>query len=212
MNNVEWITSNGLIPYNKAINVMEQKVIDIYNKKDKELIWLLEHPPIYTKGVSGKDSDLLEARFPIYETNRGGQYTYHGPGQRVIYVMMDLQMRCTNNKPDIRKFVYSLEQSIIDTLLDFDIIGERREGRIGIWVSTKEGEKKIASIGIKLKKWVSYHGVAININPDLDHFSGIIPCGINNYGVTSMAALGKKADFKQFDQVFRQRFDRIFAY
>ena len=188
---VEWLYSPGLTPYDKALNLMEQRVQGIIDGSAKELIWFLEHPPTYTAGRSTEIKDILDiGKTPLFHVERGGRVTYHGPGQLVGYVMLDLRHR----KKDVRHFVATLEQWIIDSLRHFGINGERRPGRIGIWTldpaTIPPQEKKIAALGLKLKKWVSYHGFAININPDLSAFQKIIPCGIQNYGITSFASLG----------------------
>lgn len=188
---------------------MESHVAGIRNGAASERIWLLEHPPIYTGGTSAKSEDLVEPdRFPVYQTSRGGEYTYHGPGQRIAYVMLDLNHRGR----DVRQFVFNLEQWIIETLAHFDVKGERREGRIGIWVDHGGGrEEKIAALGIRLRKWVSFHGISINVNPDLEHFSGIVPCGIKQHGVTSLAALGKDVSLSDVDIALRAAFERVFS-
>src|SRR3954470_6080199 len=189
---VEWRISDAPVAYPEAVAEMEARVAAIAAGEAPELVWLLEHPPLYTSGTSGKESDLLDARFPIFATGRGGQLTYHGPGQRVAYVMLDLKRR----RPDVRAYVASLEEWIIRTLGAWDVHGERRQDRIGVWVSRPDKgdgcEDKIAAIGVRLKRWVSFHGIAINIAPDLTHFSGIVPCGVSEqrYGVTSLADLG----------------------
>ncbi len=179
-------TSNNPVSYEDALSFMEQRVADIRKGKADECLWFLEHPPLYTAGTSAKAEDLLDARFPVYETGRGGQYTYHGPGQRVVYVMLDLKAR--QDVPDIKHYVWQLEEWIIRALERFDIKGERREGRVGIWVVQPDGgEAKIAALGVRVRHWVTYHGIAINVAPDLSHFSGIVPCGISEYGVTSLS-------------------------
>jgi lipoyl(octanoyl) transferase len=171
------------------------------------MVWLLEHPPIYTAGTSANDADLLDARFPVYRTGRGGQFTYHGPGQRVGYVMLDLKQR----KPDVRAYVHDLEEWLIRTLAAFDVRGERRDGRVGIWVRRGEKEDKIAALGVRIKRWVTFHGVALNLDPDLSHFSGIVPCGINAHGVTSLAELGVKASMVDLDAALRRSFSEVFG-
>src|SRR5882724_909304 len=184
---VEWRVSDSAVPYPEAVAAMEARVADIAAQNASELVWLLEHPPLYTSGTSGRDSDLLDARFPIFATGRGGQLTYHGPGQRVAYVMLNLKAR----QPDVRAYVASLEEWIIQALAAFNVRGERREDRVGVWVRRPdkgEGfEDKIAAIGIRVKRWVSLHGVSLNVDPDLSHFAGIVPCGVGQprYGVTS---------------------------
>ena len=168
---------------------MENRVAAIKDGSEDELIWLLEHPPIYTAGTSANAADLLNPQFPIFETGRGGQYTYHGPGQLVAYVMLDLKKR--QKEPDLKLYIRTLEQWIINTLEAFGIKGERREGRVGIWVAENEREAKIAAIGVRVRHWITYHGISINLNPDLSHFNGIVPCGINEHGVCSFQSLGK---------------------
>ena len=188
--------------YPKAVEVMETRVADIREGRADELIWHLEHPPLYTGGTSAQASDLISDRFPVYQTGRGGQYTYHGPGQRVVYLMLNLKKR--QQVPDIKSYVCALEEWIIQALKEFDIQGERREGRIGIWVNTPQGECKIAALGVRMRHWVTYHGIAINVNPDLSHFSGIVPCGIQEFGVTSMHALGKKILMADLDKALEK--------
>lgn len=174
-----------------------------------DLVWLLEHPPLYTAGTSADPSDLLTSQFPVLETGRGGEYTYHGPGQRVAYVMLDLKKH--QQAPDIKKYVCQLEEWVIRSLAHFGIKGERREGRIGIWVVTPSGEKKIAAVGVRIRHWVTYHGIAINVHPDLSHFNGIVPCGIREFGVTSFQNLGKSISMKELDAVLRQEFEGVFG-
>lgn len=188
---------------------MEGRVADIRNRGADELLWLLEHPPLYTAGTSANPADLLSPKFPVYETGRGGQYTYHGPGQRVGYVMLDLKKR--QQLPDIKKYVCDLEEWVIRTLAHFDIKGERREGRVGIWVETPLGEKKIAAIGVRIRHWVTYHGVSVNLNPDLSHFGGIVPCGISQFGVTSLHDLGKKVSMAELDRALITEFKNVFT-
>ena len=188
---------------------MEDRVAAIHDGRAEEMVWLLEHPPLYTAGTSAKADDLLDARFPVFETGRGGEHTYHGPGQRVAYVMLNLKNR--QKAPDVKRYVCNLEQVIINTLAHFDVIGERRAGRVGIWVLTPSGEKKIAAIGVRIRHWVTYHGVSVNLNPDLSHFNGIVPCGIKEFGVTSLKDLNKSFDINQFDKFFQMEFERIFA-
>lgn len=202
---IEWHTSNDLVPYEEAVDIMEKRVDAIYRGDERELIWLLEHPPLYTAGSSAKMSDLLDhTRLPVYETGRGGQYTYHGPGQRVIYVMIDL----TKRGRDVKAFVKALEQWVIDTLLIFGIHGERRCERVGIWVDHKGSEQKIAAIGVRLRRWVSFHGIAINIHPDLSHFHGIVPCGLAQYGVTSCADLGVNVSMLDIDHALKDQWQK----
>jgi lipoyl(octanoyl) transferase len=190
--NIEFKISKELIHFEDALNFMKQRVEDIILGKEKQLIWVLEHHPVYTAGVSAKDEDLLQkTEIPIFKTNRGGKYTYHAPGMKIIYVMLDLKKFFAPQNPDVSKFVEFLENWIIAILAEFGIKGEIKKGRVGIWVDTKNGEKKIAAIGIKLKKWVSYHGIAINVDPDLTGFDNIVPCGIKEFGVTSIAKIQK---------------------
>jgi lipoyl(octanoyl) transferase len=183
---VEWKIDKDPIGYKEAIEFMEDRVEKIINAQASNLIWITEHPPIYTAGVSAKKEDLLRSDIPVFQTNRGGKYTYHGPGVKIVYVMLNLKEVFAPQSPDVRIFVKILENWIIDILENFDIKGEIRDGRVGIWVKNEISENKIAAIGIKLKKWVSYHGFAINVNPDLTAFEGIVPCGISNFGVTSV--------------------------
>lgn len=210
----QWQVADGLVAYPEALEVMQVRAQAIAAGEAEELIWLLEHPPLYTAGTSAKTEDLVDPeRFEVFDAGRGGQYTYHGPGQRVAYVMMDLRKRGR----DVSAFVRALEQWIIDTLGEFDVTAERRCGRVGVWVvQPNGGEEKIAAIGIRLKKWVSFHGVSINLNPDLSHFGGIVPCGISEHGVTSLSALGKTIEGKdikmaQLDHKLRQNFVKIFG-
>ena len=199
------------VPYEDAISFMEERVALIRQGQADECVWLLEHPPLYTAGTSAKSDDLLSAQFPVYQTGRGGEYTYHGPGQRIAYVMLDLKKR--QSEPDIKKYVWQLEEWIIQTLAFLGITGERREGRIGIWVIGKDGqERKIAALGVRIRHWVSYHGIAINLNPDLSHFNGIVPCGIKEYGVTSIAKelRGREITMQQLDQALFSTWAAIF--
>jgi lipoyl(octanoyl) transferase len=191
---MEWKTQDRLIGYEEAIAFMEQRADAIAQGCAGECIWLLEHPALYTAGTSAKTTDLLHAAFPTYHTGRGGQYTYHGPGQLIAYVMLNLKARYAPNVPDVRDFVRSLEQWIIDALTQCDIASERREGRVGIWVARNDGsgiDDKIAALGIRIRRGVSFHGIAINVSPNLGHYSGIIPCGISTHGITSAEQLGK---------------------
>ena len=213
---VEWLKNNELVDYNFAVNFMESRAADIAYNKKKELIWLVEHPPLYTGGASAKDEDLLDKdSFPVYRTRRGGKFTYHGPGQRVVYVMLDLDKRGR----DVRSFVEFLERWIIATLQEFNIEGEIRPDRVGVWIRRKDKEKgadgnvleeKIAAIGLKLRKWVSFHGISINIDPNLDHFSGIIPCGAENFGVTSLKDLGVSVTMRDFDLALKNNFFKLY--
>jgi lipoyl(octanoyl) transferase len=210
---VEWRISDSPVPYPDAIAAMEERVAAIAAGVAPELVWLLEHPPLYTSGTSGNSSDLLEARFPLFTTGRGGQLTYHGPGQRVAYVMLDLKSR----RPDVRAYVAGLEAWIIRTLAAFNIRGERREDRVGVWVNRPDKgpghEDKIAAIGVRLRRWVSFHGVAINVEPDLSHFDAIIPCGVADprYGVTSLADFGHVVSMAEVDIALRQAFFEVFG-
>ncbi|MBB04325.1 MAG: lipoate-protein ligase B [Pseudooceanicola sp.] len=212
----EWITSPGLTDYDEAVLWMEERATAIAEGRAAEAIWLVEHPPLYTAGTSARADDLIAPdRFPVHATRRGGQYTYHGPGQRVVYVMLDLNTR----GKDVRKFVQLLEHWVIATLDTFNIRGEIRPGRVGVWVARPEKaplpdgsprEDKIAAIGIRLRKWVSFHGISINVEPDLDHFDGIVPCGISGHGVTSLVDLGLPVSMPDLDVALRQTFETTF--
>ena len=204
---VTWKISDSLVPYPEALAEMEARAAAIAEGSAGELVWLLEHPPIYTAGTSAQDGDLLDARFPVYHTGRGGQFTYHGPGQRVGYAMLDLKRR----KPDVRAYVHDLEQWLIETLKQLGVQGERREGRVGIWVKRGLREDKIAALGVRIKRWVTFHGVALNVNPDLSHFSGIVPCGVRAHGVTSLADLGIVATMADVDVALKKSFEKIFG-
>jgi len=213
---VEWITSDAPVPYPQALEKMESRVAEIIAGTADEAVWLLEHPPLYTAGTSARREDLVDPdRFPVYDTRRGGQYTYHGPGQRVAYVMLDLNRRGR----DVRAYVHALERWVIDTLAEFNIKGEIREGRVGVWVMRPDKppnpdgtlrEDKIAAIGVRIRKWVTFHGISINVEPDLSHFDGIIPCGIREHGVTSLVDLGLPVTMEDLDLALRRNFDRIF--
>jgi lipoyl(octanoyl) transferase len=213
---VAWRVTDGLTPYPDAVAAMEERVALIRAGTAPELVWLVEHPPLYTAGVSARRADLLDPdRFPVHETRRGGEYTYHGPGQRVAYVMLDLERRGR----DVRRFVCALEEWVIRTLAQFGIRGERRPGRVGVWVVRPDkpdlpdgapAEDKIAAVGVRLRRWVSFHGIAINVEPDLAHFSGIVPCGITGYGVTSLVDLGVPATMADVDVALRKTFDAAF--
>jgi lipoyl(octanoyl) transferase len=210
MSPVEWRVSDALVPYPEALNFMEARAAAIAEGRSRECVWLLEHPPLYTAGTSAKATDLLEARFPVFEAGRGGQYTYHGPGQRVGYVMMDLHRM----GGDVRRFVWTLEDWIIRALAAFNVRAERREGRVGLWIAARGGvgpEHKIAAIGIRVRRWISFHGVSVNVEPDLSHFAGIVPCGINEHGVTSLAALGHVVTMAEVDMALRQAFEEAFG-
>lgn len=208
-----WKIASDPVPYPEAKAHMESRVRAIYEGRTGEQIWLLEHPPLYTAGTSASAADLITPeRFPVYDAGRGGQYTYHGPGQRVAYVMMNL----TQRRKDIRCFVNQLEGWVIDTLACFDVRAERREGRIGVWVVKEDGsEAKIAAIGVRIRRWVSFHGISINLNPNLSHFSGIVPCGITEYGVTSLHDLGIIVSMAELDaallKTYTQRFGTVLA-
>jgi len=206
---IEWKFTDGLIAYEDAMKVMEQRVSDIHAGKAKELIWFLQHPPLYTAGTSADVSDLINPdRFPVHQVGRGGQYTYHGPGQRVVYVMLDL----TKRGRDVRQYVCNLEQWVIDSLAEFNISAERRPGRVGVWVTREGGrEEKIAAIGVRVRKWVTFHGICINVEPDLEHYSGIIPCGIAEHGVTSMFDLGLPVSMHDLDAVLKAKWQKIFG-
>ena len=209
---VKWAVSSGLVPYEEAVAFMEARVAAIAAGEASEMVWLLEHPPLYTAGVSSKDDDLLDAgRFPVHRTGRGGQFTYHGPGQRVAYVMLDLNRRGR----DVRAFVRGLERWIIDALNRFGVDAGVREGRVGVWVERKGAgwsrEDKIAAIGVKVRKWVSFHGISLNVEPDLDHFGGIVPCGIAEHGVTSLVDLGVLATMDEADAALRSAFEAVFG-
>ena len=204
----EWIISDTPQNYRDSVLFMEQRIADIRSANKNECVWLLEHPPLYTGGTSAKNDDLLNPQFPVYETGRGGQYTYHGPGQRVAYVMLDLKKRQT--EPDLKKYIWQLEEWIIQSLKEFDIHGERREERVGIWIPGEQ-EKKIAAIGVRVRHWVTYHGISINLNPDLSHFEGIVPCGISEHGVTSIHDLGREdVTMRELDESLAYNFERVF--
>ncbi|MEM8790885.1 MAG: lipoyl(octanoyl) transferase LipB [Pseudomonadota bacterium] len=214
---VEWRITDELIGYDEALAWMEGRVEAILHREAEECVWLLEHPPLYTAGTSARGEDLIDAaRFPVHQARRGGEFTYHGPGQRVAYVMLDLNRRGR----DVRRFVSALEGWIIATLGEFQIRGERRQGRVGVWVERPEkaprpdgspAEDKIAAIGVRLRRWVSFHGISINVEPDLDHFSGIVPCGIRGYGVTSLADLGLPVTLSDVDLALQRTFADAFA-
>lgn len=206
---VEWRKSTGLIAYEGAVAEMEARVAAIRAGSRPELLWTLEHPPLYTAGTSADDGDLLDpGGLPVYRTGRGGRFTWHGPGQRVAYVMLNLKVRGS----DVRAFVCDLESWIIATLARFGVKGERRQGRVGIWVAHPSGaEEKIAAIGVRVRHWVSYHGIAVNVAPDLRYFEGIVPCGIAEHGVTSLAALGAAPDMASFDRALAAEFEAVFG-
>lgn len=212
---VEWITTTGLTDYAKAVDVMETRAQSIAAGEADECIWLVEHPPLYTAGTSAKPADLTDPdRFPVHDSKRGGQYTYHGPGQRVAYVMLNVAERGR----DVRCFVRDLEAWIIAALAEFNVKGEIRQGRVGVWVQRPDKpltalgqpqEDKVAALGIRLRKWVSFHGLSINVEPDLDHFSGIVPCGITEHGVTSLVDLGLPVTMEDVDLALRKTFDQV---
>ena len=215
---VEWAVSDALVPYEQALAEMETRAARIARGEAEERVWLLEHPPLYTAGTSAKPGDLLDARFPVFETGRGGQFTYHGPGQRIAYVMLDLKRR----KQDVRAFVAALEAWIMESLAAFNVKGERREDRVGVWtrrpdkpagLSGEMAEDKIAAIGIRVRQWVTFHGISLNVEPDLTHFSGITPCGVRDrhYGVTSLADLGLPVTMHDVDVALRGAFEEIFG-
>lgn len=209
---VEWLISDEPVPYEEAMAFMEKRVEAIAAGEAEECVWLLEHPPLYTAGTSARREDLLMPdRFPVYDAGRGGQYTYHGPGQRIAYVMLDLKRR----RQDIRAFVAALEAWVISSLWQHHIRGERREDRVGVWVRRPdkglEVEDKIAAIGIRVRKWVTFHGISLNVDPDLEHFSGIVPCGVALHGVTSLVDLGLPVTMPEVDIVLRQEFEKLFG-
>lgn len=206
---VDWHISDSPVAYPDAVAVMEQRVADIRAGNAADSVWLLEHPALYTAGTSAQETDLIQPdRFPVYKSGRGGQYTYHGPGQRVGYVMLDLRNR--NN--DLRCYVHDLEEWIIRALASFNIQGERRTGRVGIWVDRGQGrEDKIAAIGVRVRQWVAFHGIAVNLDPDLSHFEGIVPCGIAEHGVTSLADLGLPVTMADLDVALRTAFEEVFG-
>jgi len=205
---VAWEVSGGPVGYPDAMAIMDAHVEAIANGAEPERVWLLEHPPLYTAGTSAHEEDLVEReRFPVFKTGRGGQYTYHGPGQRVAYVMLDLKRR----GGDVRAYVAALEQWVIDTLDQFNVKGERREDRVGVWVRRGTREDKIAAIGIRVRRWVTFHGISINVEPDLSHFSGIVPCGIREHGVTSLVDLGLPVSMADLDVALKKTFRPIFG-
>lgn len=217
MDKPEWRISDGPVPYPEALAVMEERVADIRAGRARELVWLLEHPPLYTSGTSAKPQDLLQPmRFPVHVAGRGGQYTYHGPGQRVVYAMLDLRTR----RQDVRRFVSDLEEWTIRTLARFSVTAERRAGRVGVWVTRRDKpplpdgsprEDNIAAIGVRIRHWVSFHGISINVEPDLSHYAGIVPCGIAEHGVTSLVDLGLPVTLADLDTALAETFDEVFA-
>ncbi|KQS63313.1 lipoate--protein ligase [Rhizobium sp. Leaf371] len=214
---VRWRIADGLVPYDVAVETMEREVAAIAAGEADELVWMVEHPPLYTAGTSADSADLvMPDRFPVFATGRGGEYTYHGPGQRVVYVMLDLKRR----RQDVRAFVAALEDLVIRTLASMNVTGERREDRVGVWVRRPEKaplpdgtpvEDKIAAIGIRLRRWVSFHGLSLNVDPDLDHFDGIVPCGIRGHGVTSLVDLGLPVMMEDADMRLRDAFEEVFG-
>lgn len=214
---IDWITSDAPVPYPEALEFMENRVAAIAAGRAAECVWLLEHPPLYTSGTSANPRDLTDPdRFPVFEARRGGQYTYHGPGQRVVYAMLDVGARGA----DVRRFVCAMEDWAIAALAEFNVTGERRAGRVGVWVARPDRpplpdgtarEDKIAAIGIRLRRWISFHGLSINVDPDLSHFDGIVPCGITGHGVTSLVDLGLPVTMADMDVALRRSFDRVFG-
>lgn len=206
---VEWRIAEAPVAYPEAVAFMESRVEAIAAGKASELVWLVEHPPLYTGGTSSRPADLLTPdRFPVYPTGRGGQYTYHGPGQRIAYAMLDLNRRTQ----DLRLYVATIEEWMIRTLATFGVEAARRQDRIGIWIDRgARGEDKIAAIGVRIRRWVTFHGVALNVSPELEHYSGVVPCGIHGYGVTSLADLGLKVSMTEVDAVLRREFEALFG-
>jgi lipoyl(octanoyl) transferase len=214
---VEWLVSEGLVRYPEAVAAMEARAAGIAAGTAPEQVWLVEHPPLYTAGASAREADLISRdRFPVFRTGRGGEFTYHGPGQRVAYLMLDLN----NRGPDLRRYVASLEACIIATLARFSVTGERREDRIGVWVRRPDkaplpdgrpAEDKIAAIGIRVRRWVTFHGISLNVDPDLEHYSGIVPCGVSGYGVTSLVDLGIPVSMAEVDSALKAEFERLFG-
>jgi lipoyl(octanoyl) transferase len=212
---IEWTLSEGLVPYPEAVSAMEERAAAIAAGTAPEQVWLLEHPPLYTAGTSARAVDLLAPdRLPVFRSGRGGEFTYHGPGQRVVYLMLDLNRR----GPDLRRYVASLEAWIIATLAHFNVVGERRKDRIGVWVRRPEkpvhpdgrpAEDKIAAIGIRVRRWVTFHGISLNVDPDLEHYSGIVPCGVSGHGVTSLVDLGIPASMFEVDAALKAEFPRV---
>ncbi len=204
---MQWLVSKEPILYPEAVAIMDQRVENIYQNKSDECVWLLEHPPLYTAGTSAQVTDLLNPQFPVYKAGRGGQYTYHGPGQRVCYVMLNL----TKRTKDIRHYINQLERWIALTLLKYNIVTKTYPDRVGLWVETGQGEEKIAAIGVRVRRWVTFHGISINIKPNLSHFEGIVPCGLKQYGVTSLEKLGYTVAMGDFDNVLKEQFFNVFA-
>lgn len=209
---VEWVIADGLVGYDEAVAEMDARAAMIADGTARERVWLVEHPPLYTAGTSARAADLIQPeRFPVHQSGRGGQFTYHGPGQRVAYVMLDLKRR----DPDLRRFVAALEAWLIGTLDGFNIRGERREDRVGVWVRRPDKgdgcEDKIAAIGIRVRRWVSFHGISLNVEPELSHFEGIVPCGVSDQGVTSLVDLGLPVTLSEVDSMLRAEFERVFG-
>ncbi|MGE0152490.1 MAG: lipoyl(octanoyl) transferase LipB [Reyranellaceae bacterium] len=204
----EWRVSDGLVPYPEAVAAMEARVAAIRAGQAPEQVWLLEHPPLYTAGTSARPADLVDpSRLPVFRSGRGGQFTYHGPGQRIGYVMLDLRRRGS----DIRSYVHDLEEWLIRTLARFNVKGERRDGRVGVWVVDGRREDKIAALGVRVRHWVSFHGVSLNVDPELGNYAGIVPCGISQHGVTSLARLGIVLSMPEIDMVLRETFAEVFG-
>jgi lipoyl(octanoyl) transferase len=206
MSPVEWRIGDRPVPYEDAVRAMEARVAAIRAGEAPELVWLLEHPPLYTAGTSAKDADLVEPIFPVHRTGRGGQFTYHGPGQRVGYVMLDLRARGL----DVRTYVCRLEEWLIRAIAAFGLKGERRQGRVGVWIDHGGREAKIGALGVRVRQFVSYHGVSLNLDPDLGHYRGIVPCGVRDAGVTSLAAEGVMASMAELDLVLKRAFGEVF--
>lgn len=202
-------TSGSPVPYPEALAFMEERVDAIGAGRAGDLLWLLEHPPLYTAGTSAKESDLLDPRFPVFRTGRGGQYTYHGPGQRVAYLMVNLKN--IQQSPDIKRYIWQIEEWVVQALAALGVTAERREGRVGLWVPSAAGEEKIAAIGVRVRRWVAYHGVSINVDPDLSHFGGIVPCGLGGYGVTSLQKLGIRAGMADLDRELLRCWPDVFG-
>jgi lipoyl(octanoyl) transferase len=207
MSMVEWKTEEKPVAYEAAVAAMEHRVRLIRDGEAEELVWFLEHPPLYTAGTSADPKDLLAQDLPVFATGRGGQYTYHGPGQRVAYVLLDLKRRGA----DLKRHVYNLEEWLIRALQELGVTGERRQGRVGVWVDDKGKEAKIGAVGVRVRKWVTYHGISLNVSPDLSHYRGIVPCGIRDYGVTSLKELGAGATMGEVDRALRQSWKKVFS-
>lgn len=206
---MEILAASSPIEYEDALRLMEARVEAIHKTGADDLLWLLEHPPLYTAGTSARPEDLLHQNFPVFQAGRGGQYTYHGPGQRVGYLMIHLKKR--QQVPDIKKYVWQLEEWVIRALAGFGVTGERRDNRVGIWVVTPKGEAKIAAIGVRVRHWIAFHGISVNLSPDLSHFSGIVPCGIAEYGVTSLHDLGVNISMEMLDKALIAAWYQVFG-